>query len=182
VATREPRSTRETAVEETYLPRPTLSLGGERHVHISRNREHTREYHEIAIKSSTRRWNVMAPIGYRSRIAFYKYGVLRISFYSRPAQDAPLACVLSSRGLTRRDPCARAIDGDGTHAAVSNDPTAAPPPRRFVMRSVRRLAPVLDRPPANRADRREPHGAACLLRTGGVSIAGCHIRRRRFGN
>jgi hypothetical protein len=100
VATREPRSTRETAVEETYLPRPTLSLGGERHVHISRNREHAREYHEIAITSSTWRWNVMAPIGSWGRITFYEYGVSQISFYSRPALDAPLAYVLSSRGLT----------------------------------------------------------------------------------
>ena len=101
--------------------------GGERHVHISRNREQTREYHEIAITSSTRRWNVMAPIGSRSGITFYRYRALQISFYIRPAFDAPLGCVLSSRGPTRRDPCARAIDGDRTHAVVNNDPTARLP-------------------------------------------------------
>ena len=50
--------------------------GGERHVHISRNREQTREYHEIAITSSTRRWNVMASIGSRSGIVFYRYRAL----------------------------------------------------------------------------------------------------------
>ena len=127
MATREPRSTTETAVEETSLPRPTLSLGGERRIHISRNREQAIEYHEIAITTSTRRWNVVAPIGPRSRITFYKRGVLQIFFYSRPALDAPLAGVLSSRGITRRDPCTHAIENDRTRAFVNNDPTAAPP-------------------------------------------------------
>ena len=116
-----------------YLP-PTADAkiwGGERHVHISRNREHTREYHEIAITSSTRRWNVMASIGSRIRIPFYRISRSLTDFllYQTRARRAirPVFCLHVVSRSTRYYPCTHAIDGDRTHAVVNNDPTAAPP-------------------------------------------------------
>jgi hypothetical protein len=102
VGQRTPRSTRETAVEDTYLPRPTLKSGEENavfmtHGAVSMQGNITKSRSQLRLGTATSWLRLIPRLEHRSKDRRFS----TISFYIRATLDAPLACVVASRGLTQ---------------------------------------------------------------------------------